>query len=130
VVGVGAGRDRPRPLDEGGLAVPAMFCLWSLLVTYHNGNNMVLMLPAFAFLWFHGDPRSRSHWIPIVVLQAALTYDVPVRLAGAAAGPGWGRIVIEPFDRAVVLTTLAYVCVLWFRLSATPAAVRASRLPR
>ena len=26
-----AARDRSRALDEGGLAVPAMFCLWSLL---------------------------------------------------------------------------------------------------
>ena len=45
-------RHRSRPLSEGGMAVPALFCLWSLLVTYHNGNNLLLMLPAFAFLWF------------------------------------------------------------------------------
>jgi hypothetical protein len=125
-----AARDRSRALDRGGLALPAMFCLWSLLVTYHNGNNMMLMLPAVAFLWFHGDARSARHWIPIAALQAALIYDVPVRLAGAAPGPGWGRVAIAQFDRVVVLTTLAYVCVLWYRLTATPAAVRAAPSPR
>ena len=117
-------RDRSRALDAGGLAVPAMFCLWSLLVTYHNGNNMILMLPAFAFLWFQGDPRAPSHWIPIVVFQAALAFDVPVRLSGAAPGSGWLRIVIEQFDRVAVLTALAYVSALWSRL--TRDAVRAA----
>ena len=111
-------RDRSRALDAGGLAVPGMFCVWSLLVTYHNGNNMILMLPAFAFLWFHGDRRTSPwQWIPIVVLQAALAFDVPVRLAHAAPHPGWGRFAIEHFDRAVVLATLAYVSTIWYRLT-------------
>lgn len=113
-------RDRSRALDEGGLAVPAMFCLWSLLAIYHNGNNMMLMLPAFAFLWFRADRQaSPSRWIPILVLQAALAFDVPVRLNGLASSLGWGRMVIEQFDRVVVLATLAWVSVAWCRL--TPA---------
>ena len=112
-------RDRSRALDEGGMAIPAMFCLWSLLVTYHNGNNLILMLPAFAFLWFRDGSAgvavargSRS-----LVLQAALAFDVPVRLKGLAPGLGWGAIVIEHFDRVVVLAALSYVAVAWWRLT-------------
>lgn len=126
-----AARDRSRALDQGGIAVPALFCLWSLLVTYHNGNNMILMLPAFAFLWYHGERRTPLwHLLPVAILQAALMFDLPVRLAGAAPALGRGRIVIEQFDRAIVLTTLAYVSVLWYRLTATPVADRAARSPR
>jgi hypothetical protein len=124
-------RDRSRPLDEGGIAVPALFSLWSLAVTYHNGNNLILMLPAFAFLWYHGDRRTPlARWIPIVLLQAALMFDVPVRLAGAASSLGWGRVIVEQFDRLVVLTTLAYVSALWYRTTATPRADRAGPSPR
>lgn len=113
-----ARRDRMRPLDAGGLAVPSLFCLWSLLVIYHNGNNMILMLPAFAFLWFHDDRRpSPWRWIPIVVLQALLVFDVPVRLRAAAPDAGWGRIAIAHFDRVAVLATFAYVSAVWYRLT-------------
>jgi hypothetical protein len=112
-------RDRSRALEAGGLAVPAMFCLWSLLATYHNGNNMILMLPAFAFLWFRDDRHApAARWIPILALQAALMFDVPVRLNGMASSLGWGRIVIEQFDRVVVFATLAWVSVAWCRLTA------------
>ena len=112
-------RDRSRALEAGGLAVPAMFCLWSLLATYHNGNNMILMLPAFAFLWFRDDRHaSAARWIPILVLEAALVFDVPVRLNGMASSLGWGRIVIEQFDRLLVIATLAWVSVVWCRLTA------------
>lgn len=111
-------RDRSRALDEGGMAIPAMFCLWSLLVTYHNGNNLILVLPAFAFLWFDADRQaSPLWWIPIALLQAALAFDVPVRLKGLAPGLGWGALVIEHFDRAVVLAALSYVAVTWWRLT-------------
>jgi hypothetical protein len=111
-------RDRSRALDEGGMAIPAMFCLWSLLVTYHNGNNLILMLPAFAFLWFHVDRQaSAMRWIPIAVLQAALAFDVPVRLHGLAPGLGVGGVVIEHFDRILVLAALSYVVVAWWRLT-------------
>ena len=123
-------RDRSRALDAGGLAVPAMFCLWSLLVTYHNGNNLILMLPAFAFLWYHHDPPAPWRWIPIAGLQAVLMFDVPVRLAGVARGLGGVGLAIEQFDRVVVLMTLAYVCALWYRLTATPDAARAPQSRR
>lgn len=113
-----ATRDRRRALDAGGLAVPTLFCLWSLLAIYHNGNNLILMLPAFAFLWCLDDrPTSPSQWIPIVVLQAVLMFDVPTRLSAAAPEHGWGRMAIEHFDRVVVLATLAYVSAVWYRLT-------------
>ena len=112
-------RDRSRDLDDGGMAIPAMFCLWSLLTIYHNGNNMILMLPAFAFLWFRDDRRAPSRWLGIFVLQAALAFDVPVRLSAEASSLGWGRIAIEQFDRCVVLATLAWVSITWWRLTAS-----------
>ena len=112
-------RSRSRDLDDGGMAIPAMFCLWSLLTIYHNGNNMILMLPAFAFLWFRDDRRtSPSWWLGILALQAALAFDVPVRLAAEAPSLGWGRIAIEQFDRLLVLGTLVWVSITWWRLTA------------
>jgi hypothetical protein len=112
-------RDRSRRLDDGGMAIPAMFCLWSLLTIYHNGNNMILMLPAFAFLWFREDGwKSPWRWLGILALQAALAFDVPVRLSAEASSLGWGRIVIEQFDRYVVLATMAWASVSWWRLTA------------
>jgi hypothetical protein len=113
-----ATRDRQRALDAGGLAVPSLFCLWSLLAIYHNGNNMILMLPAFTFLWFLDDRRtSPSHWIPIVVLQAVLMFDVPVRLSATALDHPWGRMAIDHFDRVAVVATFAYVAAGWYRLT-------------
>ena len=118
-------RDRSRDLDDGGMAIPAMFCLWSLLTIYHNGNNMILMLPAFAFLWFR-DARNASpwRWLGILVLQASLAFDVPIRLSAEASSLGWGRIAIEQFDRCVVLATLAWVSITWWRLTAPASAPR------
>ena len=112
-------RDRARPLREGGLAVPAMFALCSLLVVYHNGNNLILMLPAFAYFWYRpGDVRRPSRAIPLALLQAALMYDVPVRLAGAAAAGSWTAAAIADFDRVLVLATLAGVARSWWRVTA------------
>ena len=113
-----ATRNRRRGRDAGGLAVPSLFCLWSLLAIYHNGNNMILMLPAFTFLWFLDDrPTSPSHWIPIVVLQAVLMFDVPARLSATAPDHGWGRMAVDHFDRVAVMATFAYVAAVWYRLT-------------
>jgi UDP-N-acetylmuramyl pentapeptide phosphotransferase/UDP-N-acetylglucosamine-1-phosphate transferase len=113
-------RDRLRDLADGGMAIPAMFCLWSLLTIYHNGNNMILMLPAFAFLWFRDDRRASPwRWLGILVLQAALAFDVPVRLSAEAPSLVWERIAIEQFDRCVVLATLAWVSITWWRLTSS-----------
>jgi hypothetical protein len=98
-----------------------MFGMWSLLTIYHNGNNMILMLPAFAFLWFHVDRWTLpSRWIPLAALEAALAFDVSVRLSAAAPSLGWARIAIEQFDRVLVLIVLAWVSVAWYRLTADP----------
>jgi hypothetical protein len=128
-IGLAAFRRRSRASDEDRLAVPAMLCLWSLLVTYHNGNNFILALPAFAFLWFDERRRGAAKWLALAMLQAAMMFDVPVRLAGAAV-PGLIRFAINQFDRAAILITLAYVCAIWWRRTATPAAARAAPSPR
>jgi hypothetical protein len=78
---------------------------------------MILALPAFAFLWFHGDRRTPSHWMTIAALQLALSFDVPVRLSAVATRLGWGRMVIEHFDRIVLLAMLACVSALWYQLT-------------
>ena len=117
-----ARRDPRRPLDEGGLAVPGLFCLWSLLTFYHNGNNLILALPAFAWLWFLDDRLDRaSRWIPIVIWQAVMMYDVPARLGSASAPEGWLRIAAVHFDRAAILIAFVYVSVLWYRQTRTTA---------
>jgi hypothetical protein len=105
------------------MAVPGLFCLWSLLVIYHNGNNMILMLPAFAFLWFReARPTTLSYWLPIAVLQGVLMYDVPVRLHTVAPAHGWIRMAVDHFDRAAVLATFAYVSAIWYRMTRRPTA--------
>jgi hypothetical protein len=105
-----ARRGRSLALDAGGIAVPAVFCLWSLLVTYHNGNNMILMLPAFACLWFRDDGASpAAHWIPIAATQLAMAFDVPVRLGHTTVTSGAVGVAIEHFDRVFVLAMLVYV---------------------
>jgi hypothetical protein len=122
-------RHRSRPLDGGGIAAPAMLCLWSLLVTYHNGNNFILALPAFAFLWYDDSRRALGKWLPIAVLQGGMMYDVPVRWAGAAVPPAIGFAVAQ-FDRVLLLMTLAYVAAVWMRPTVTPTAAHAARSPR
>ncbi len=113
-----AARDRRRSLDAGGLAIPALFGMWSLLATYHNGNNLILMLPAFAFLWCLDDRVPGAwRWAPIVALQAALMFDVPLRLSGVVAPGGWASSVIAHFDRAAVLMMFVMVSVRWYRLT-------------
>src|SRR6185295_16733611 len=36
-----ARREARRPLGTSGLAIVGLFCLWSLLVFYHNTNNLI-----------------------------------------------------------------------------------------
>jgi hypothetical protein len=118
VVWLRARRDPRRPLHAGGIAIPGLFCLCSLLAIYHNVNNLLLMLPAFAFLWFHDAPhRSWRRWLPILVLQAALTFDIPTRIGPLVAHRGWLTAAVESADRLLVLATFFYVAGVWIRLT-------------
>lgn len=78
---------------------------------------MILMLPAFTFLWFLDDRRTSSHWMPIVVLQAVLMFDVPARLGATVPAHGWSRMAVDHFDRAAALATFAYGAAVWYRLT-------------
>lgn len=110
-------RRGPRPATGAdALAGPALLCLWSLLAIYHNTNNLILMLPAFAFLWWLDDERtSPRRWVPLVLLQAVLTFDVPTRLIGFTPPSGWIRIAVEDFDRLVAVAAFTYIAVVWYR---------------
>ena len=122
-----ARRDPPRPLEAGRLAAPGLLCLWSLLAFYHNTNNLIMMLPAFVFAWFLDDRSSSPRsWIPIVLLQAALTFDVPTRLGPRMSDENWAKAAVDNFYRLLVLASFAYVALRWYRL--TRPCVRSVRL--
>ena len=109
-------RDPARPLHDGGLAIPALFCLWSLAAIYHNINNLLLMLPAFAFLWFADTGARMPHrWFQVACLQAVLMLDIPTRLAGTVPAGTLAAFLVEHFDRLLVLACFVDVAVLWGR---------------
>lgn len=113
-----ARRDPRRPLEAGGLAVPSLFCLWSLLAFYHNTNNLIMMLPTFVFIWFLDDRMaSPRRWVPIVLLQAALLFDVPTRLGPRMSQETWAKAAVDDFDRFLVLASFGYVALRWYRLT-------------
>jgi hypothetical protein len=112
-----AWRDPRRPLQDGGLAIPALFCLCSLAAVYHNVNNLILMLPAFVFLWFGAGDGSSRRWWQIVCLQAALVLDVPTRLAGIVPRGTPAAFLVEHFDRLLVLACFVDVTVAWLGVS-------------
>jgi glycosyl transferase family 87 len=113
-----AWRDPRRRLDDGGIAVPALFCLWSLAAIYHNTNNLILILPAFVFLWVDGIERaSPRRWLQIVCLQAVLMVDVPTRLAGIVRHGTLAAFLIDHFDRLLVLACFVDVAAAWLRVS-------------
>jgi len=114
-------RNPTRPLHDGGLAVPALFCLWSLAAIYHNINNLLLMLPAFAFLWF-ADTGARlpRRWFQIVCLQTVLMLDIPTRLSGTVPAGTLAAFLVEHFDRLLVLACFVDVAVVWVRVAASP----------
>jgi hypothetical protein len=105
-----------RRHSPAGAAVPAAFCLWSLLSFYHIGNNMILLLPAFVFLWLADDSDTAlSRRVLAALLQLELMIDIPVRFRDFAPASGWRRIIIIDFDRFLVVVTFVYVIALWFR---------------
>jgi hypothetical protein len=107
-------RDPMRPLHAGGLAIPALFCLWALAAIYHNVNNLILMLPAFVFLWFADTGARPAHcWFQIACLQAVLMLDIPTRLTGIVPPRTLAAFLVDHFDRLLVLACFVDVAVLW-----------------
>ena len=111
-----ASRDPIRSLYDGGLAIPALFCLWSLAAIYHNVNNLILMLPVFVFLWFaDSGTQPRRRWVQIACLQAVLMLDIPTRLTGIVPAGTLAAFLIDHFDRLLVLACFVDVAILWSR---------------
>ena len=116
-----ATRGPRRAVGAAALAGPALLCLWSLLAIYHHVNNLILMLPALAFVWWLDDERSSlRRWVPLALLQAVLTVDVPTRLTAVTPPGGWIRLVVEDVDRVVVVVVFVYVAALWYRVTRQP----------
>jgi hypothetical protein len=109
-----------RGIEPSGVraaAAPALFCLWSLLSIYHIGNNLILLLPAFAFLLLVDDPAT-LWWRACIasVIQIAMMLDVPVHLASRLPQDGTMALLVRDLDRLVVLVTFVSVALLWRRL--------------
>lgn len=103
--------------DVRAAAVPAVFCLWSLLTIYHIGNNLILMLPAFIFLLLVDDPATlRWRMCTVFTIQVAMMLDVPVHLASWVPDHGLAFMLVRDFDRIVVLLTFVTVTLVWHRL--------------
>jgi hypothetical protein len=86
----------------GRLVAPACASLWSLLVFYHNSNNLILLLPSFVFLLAAG------HRAIAAILQIALMIDIPYRLAPVLS-PGLAHDVVTNANRILVITAFAWV---------------------
>jgi hypothetical protein len=109
-------RDR-HVSDERAAAAPALFCLWSLLTIYHIGNNLILLLPAFAFLLLVDDPATLRWRVGVAsTIQIVMMLDIPVHLASRVPDPGALFLLVRDFDRMVVLVTFVAVALLWRRL--------------
>jgi hypothetical protein len=79
--------------------------LWSLLAVYHNGHNLILLLPAFVYVLMAPDGATdRERIVAAALLQAAMMADAPVRLALAVN-----------IDRPVVALAFGYVALRWWR---------------
>ena len=110
-----------RRASRAAAAVPALFCLWSLLVWFHLGNNLVLIFPAFAFLLLLDDPATlRQRWSVAALLQIVLMLDVPVHLLAVAPRLGPLDFLVLDVDRFAVLTAFFYVAYLWQRVRKRP----------
>ena len=98
---------RATGLDR--LAVVACGCLWSLLAFYHNGNNLILVLPAFVVM-LAGAPLAA-----LAAVQLALMIDVPARLGGLVPPRGVLHTLVIDFDRLLVLAMLGAMVLFWWR---------------
>jgi hypothetical protein len=114
----------------GTLALPGLLCLMSLLAVYHNLNNLILMLPAFAFLLFANDGRTQAlrRWT-VAAVQVVLMLNAPARLGSEAHGVV--ALVVAQSARLVVLLTVAVVLWTWWRQQLqSDADASDSRVPR
>jgi hypothetical protein len=104
------------------MPIVAMFSLWSLLAFYHNGHNLILLLPVFAFLIGTDDDATRKERFGLAaLLQLAMMADAPIRLAGLRWSQGWTLAAAVNVDRIVVLAAFCYVPFVWWRVfSNTP----------
>lgn len=109
-----------RAAARSAAAVPAMFCLWSLLVWFHLGNNLaLLMFPTFAFLLLVDDPETeRQRHAAAALVQISLMLDLSVHLSPYASRLGPLDFLVIDADRFVVLGTFWYVAWLWRGLTA------------
>lgn len=113
-----ASRDPRRPLPDGGIGIPALFCLCSLAAVYHNVNNLVLLLPAFVFLWFRAGDRP-PRWTQLACLQAVLMFDLPTRLDGMVPRGTLAAFFVAHGDRLVVLACFVDVAAAWVGITRT-----------
>ena len=89
---------RASGLDR--LTLVASLCLCSLASVYHNGNNLILALPAFLVLWL------RAPLAVVVIVQMLLMLDVPARVP---------RPPFVDANRVLVVAMLGYLIALWWR---------------
>jgi len=116
---------RDKEVADASAAATALFCLWSLLTIYHIGNNLILLLPAFAFLLLVDDPVTLRWRLAVVsAIQIAMMLDVPVHLASRAADRGPLTLIVRDFDRIVVLVAFVSVTMVWRRLERGRSAVQ------
>ena len=102
-------------------AVPALFCLWSLLVWFHLGNDLVLLFPAFAFLLLLDDPPThRGRMMIAAAMQIVLMLDLPVHLIGYAPMLGPLSFLVADADRLMTIGVFFYLAFLWWRLRDGP----------
>jgi hypothetical protein len=88
------------------LAALSLFCLWSLLVFYHDSSHLTMMLPAFVFLLAADDRSStRQRWSFLALLQVFLMYDVPNRLGTRHVNDPALTAFILNFDRLLAMAT-------------------------
>jgi hypothetical protein len=104
--------------NESSLAGPSLFCVWSMLVFYHDSSHLIMLLPAFVFLLAVDDAATAwQRWSFAAFLQVFLMYDVPNRLGTLQSDHIWLTGLALNFDRLLAIATFVYVAVVWKRLN-------------
>lgn len=117
--------------DRSPLAALSLFCVWSLLVFYHDSSHLIMLLPAFVFLLTVDDAATaRQRWFVAAFLQVFLMYDVPNRLDALPLVDVWLPAFALHFDRLMATATFVYVAVLWKRIDSLAPPVEIERAAR